>query len=114
MDTTGDDELQNGRGYPRPQLCRDDWHSLDGTWQFAIDENALWIRPDEVKWDRTIRVPFSPETRASGVAQTGFFRACWYRRGFRRPDVPSGHRVLLHFAPVDHDAPDWSDGLPVG
>jgi len=101
MDTIGDDQLQNGRGYPRPQLCRDDWHSLDGTWQFAVDESALWSRPDEVTWDRTIRVPFSPETRASGIAQTGFFRACWYRRRFARPDIPPGHRVLLHFGAVD-------------
>src|SRR5437773_1947484 len=113
MDTT-DDRLQHGRGYPRPQLRRDDWSSLDGTWQFAIDENALWIRPDEVKWDRTIRVPFSPETRASGVAQTGFFRACWYRRGFMRPDVPSEHRVLLHFGAVDYEATVWINSLLVG
>ena len=48
MNTT-DDRLQYGRGYPRPQLRREEWTSLDGTWQFAIDENALWARPDEVE-----------------------------------------------------------------
>src|SRR5205085_8022440 len=81
MNTTSD-ELQYGRGYPRPQLRRDGWRSLDGPWQFAIDESAAWSHPDEVAWDRTIRVPFSPETRGSGIAQSGFFRACWYRRHF--------------------------------
>ena len=29
-----------------------------------------------------ITVPFAPETPASGIGDTGFFRACWYRRSF--------------------------------
>src|SRR5262249_35864203 len=98
---TNDDRLQHGRGYPRPQLRREKCTSLDGAWQFAVDENAVWSRPDEVVWDRTIRVP---ETQASGIAQMGFFRPCWYRRRFARPDIPDGHRVLLHFGAVDYEA----------
>jgi len=111
---TTDDRLQYGRGYPRPQLRREAWTSLDGTWQFAIDENAVWSRPDEVTWDRSIRVPFSPETRASGVAHTGFFRSCWYRRRFARPDIAPGHKVLLNFGAVDYEATVWINNQFVG
>src|SRR5438132_1431387 len=113
MSTTGD-ELQNGRGYPRPQLRREGWRSLDGSWQFAIDEAAAWRRPEEVRWERLIRVPFSPETAASGVAQTSFFRACWYRHRFSPPEIPPDHHVLLHFGAVDYEATVWLNGRFVG
>src|SRR5678810_83077 len=56
------------RGYPRPQLRRAGWECLNGRWEFAIDAQAKMVRPDEVRWERTIVVPFSPETPASGVA----------------------------------------------
>ena len=46
-------------GYPRPQLRRDNWLSLDGQWEFALDPQAQWTRPDSVAWTQTIRVPFA-------------------------------------------------------
>ena len=101
-----------GHGYPRPQLTRDSWTSLDGEWDFAFDPDARWQRPADVRWDRSIVVPFAPETRASGIGDTGFFEAVWYRR--RLPPVqPSGRRVILHFGAVDWDASVWVDGLLV-
>src|SRR5438876_11971311 len=86
--------------YPRPMLRRERWTNLNGTWEFAIDEMACWEHAEQVKWDRAIEVPFSPETPASGVGETGFFKACWYRRTFKRPEIPAGHRLLLHFGAV--------------
>ncbi|HEY3569556.1 MAG TPA: glycoside hydrolase family 2, partial [Thermoanaerobaculia bacterium] len=71
-----------GHGYPRPQLQRDSWTSLNGTWDFVIDAGAHWRTPREVHWNGTITVPFAPETAASGVGDTGFYRRCWYRRTF--------------------------------
>ena len=59
-------------GYPRPQLQRREWTSLDGTWDFAIDHHAELARPEDVTWDRQILVPFSPETTASGIGDTSF------------------------------------------
>lgn len=67
-------------GYPRPQLERKDWRSLNGEWDFAIDPEAVWGHPNDVKWAGSINVPFSPETSASGIGNTGFYRAVWYRR----------------------------------
>ena len=73
--------------YPRPQLRRDEWISLNGEWEFAIDPEARWSLPDEVSWDDTINVPFAPETEASGIGDSGLYRACWYRRTFKTPDL---------------------------
>jgi hypothetical protein len=67
-------------GYPRPQLRRNTWVSLNGEWEFAIDPSASWSVPAEVEWRTRIRVPFAPETLASGIGDTGFYRRCWYRR----------------------------------
>jgi beta-galactosidase/beta-glucuronidase len=102
--------LNGTHGYPRPQLERAEWLSLDGDWQFALDPEQQWSLPSEPQWQATIRVPFSPETTASGIADTGFYRACWYRRTFEAPRISPGERLLLHFGAVDHHASVWVNG----
>src|SRR5215467_4656368 len=99
--------LISGRGYPRPQLVRKDWTSLNGAWDFAFDPDGLWQQPSEVEWTRTIEVPFAPETRASGINHTGFFRVCWYRREISPPPMKAGERLLIHFGAVDYQASVW-------
>src|SRR4051812_25956750 len=99
-----------GRGYPRPQLRRNSWISLNGPWEFALDCQAVWRNPREVRWDRSILVPFAPETDASGISHPGFLHACWYRRRVTFPEVADGARILLHFGAVDYEAEIWVDG----
>ncbi|MFN2431781.1 MAG: glycoside hydrolase family 2 protein [Gemmatimonadota bacterium] len=96
--------------YPRPQLRRAAWISLDGEWEFALDREARWTRPGQVAWEHAIRVPFAPEAPASGVAASGFFRACWYRRTFEAPVLREGERLVLHFGAVDYAATVWVNG----
>jgi beta-galactosidase/beta-glucuronidase len=108
------DELQAGRGYPRPQLRRREWTALNGEWDFAFDQSAGGQKPDEVRWTHRIRVPFSPEAPLSRIHETGFFRACWYSRQLERPDIPPGHHWLLHFGAVDYAATVWVDGRLAG
>lgn len=98
------------RSYPRPQLVRAGWASLNGRWQFALDPDVRWMRPDEVAWSLEIDVPYAPETQASGVGNTGFHRACWYRTSFRRPRLDDGRQLLLHFGAVDYHASVWLNG----
>ena len=98
------------RGYPRPQLERDGWTSLDGPWEFCIDANAALSSADAVKWDRTIQVPFAPESPLSGVGDTGLYRRVWYRRSFGRPSLQPGERAILHFGAVDYEATAWVNG----
>ncbi|WP_166844391.1 glycoside hydrolase family 2 protein [Isoptericola sp. BMS4] len=106
--------------YPRPQTVRDRWLNLNGPWGFEIDqgdsglERGLRDRPLE----GTITVPFAPESELSGVGNTDFLEAVWYRREVTIPagwaDVDGdGTHVLLHFGAVDHDATVWVDGTEV-
>ena len=103
-----------GHGHPRPLLHRDSWTSLNGTWDFVIDANARWRSPQEVQWNGKIIVPFAPETEASGVGDTGFYRRCWYRRTFEAQPLEKNERLLLHFGAVDWAATVWVNGALAG
>ena len=97
--------------HPRPQKQRERWTSLDGEWQFHIDHYASLLLPADVQWDRRINVPFSPETRASGIEDGGFYSAVWYKRSFQKPDITASDRLLLHFEAVDYRATVWVNGV---
>jgi beta-galactosidase/beta-glucuronidase len=99
-----------GRGYPRPQLQRNPWYSLNGEWDFAIDADAQYAGPSEVTWSNRIRVPFAPEAPASGVGRTDYFRVCWYRTQVELPPHTPAERWLLHFGAVDYAATVWANG----
>ena len=99
--------------HPRPQFRREQWYSLNGAWDFHIDPQCLIEAAAEVPWGRTITVPFSPETKASGVTDTGFYSAVWYRRQFRVEPLKPGERLVLHFEAVDYRATVWVNGKKV-
>lgn len=101
--------------HPRPQLVRDKWMNLNGTWGFEIDagdsgvERGLATR----ELNSSILVPFAPESALSGIEHVDFMEAVWYRRTVSIPPEWSGHNVLLHFGAVDHDATVWVNGVEV-
>jgi len=107
-------DLDHGRAYPRPQLVRQTWLPLNGRWEFAIDQDAAWRRPSDARFDRVIEVPFSPETPASGVRDTGFYSAVWYARDVDVEPDATGGRVLLHFGAVDYHTTVWVNDALVG
>jgi beta-galactosidase/beta-glucuronidase len=95
--------------YPRPQLVRAQWQSLNGPWRFTFDNERRYRLPsDDIVWTHDIVVPFPPESQASGVGDRGFHRACWYQREFLLQ--PGGPCVLLHFGAVDYQATAWLNG----
>jgi beta-galactosidase/beta-glucuronidase len=102
-----------GRGYPRPQLRRE-WMSLNGEWEFAVDRDSAYTGPDDVPWHAHIIVPFAPEAPASGIYDTSFYKACWYRRRCMSRPLADRHRRLLHFGAVDYQATVWVDGIMCG
>ncbi|MBC8162010.1 MAG: glycoside hydrolase family 2 [Roseiflexaceae bacterium] len=107
-------DATNTHLYPRPQLARAEWLSLNGPWAFALDHNARWTQPAQVAFQATITVPFAPETSASGIGDTSFCLACWYRREFDAPPLAPGQRLLLHFGAVDYAATVWVNDRLVG
>ena len=93
--------------YPRPQLRRDSYLNLNGTWEYAITE-APGI-PD--RFDGEILVPFSPESVLSGVGRTLWPGAyLWYRRTVALPAGFRRGRLLLQFGAVDQIATVYVDG----
>lgn len=98
--------------YPRPQLVRAHWQSLNGDWAFGFDDQRRHHLPDDdIDWTHTISVPFAPEASASGVGDSGFHLACWYRRHFEL-QTPAP-RTMLHFGAVDYRARVWLNGMLV-
>ena len=94
--------------YPRPQMRREGWMNLNGTWEFTSS------REEPQVYDRTILVPFCPESMLSGVKQhfpEG--QPLWYRRSFRLPAGFNRGRVLLHFGAVDQVAEVYVNGKQV-
>ena len=106
--------MQRDEAHPRPQLTRGRWTDLSGTWQFAFDDTNTglwegWVDRPEV-FDRTITVPFPPESRASGVHDPAPHPVVWYRRSFQVPPEDRQQRLLLHCGAVDYHAMVWVNG----
>ncbi|MEU3512303.1 sugar-binding domain-containing protein [Streptomyces longwoodensis] len=101
--------------YPRPQFVRDTWLNLNGTWQFETDRSDSGLERGLTgrALADTITVPFCPESALSGIGDTDFLEAVWYRRTVTVPADWAGSRVLLHFGAVDHDTTVWVNGVEV-
>jgi beta-galactosidase/beta-glucuronidase len=101
--------------HPRPQFVRPEWLSLNGEWQFEIDQGDSGLERGLRDRDltQTILVPFAPESELSGIGLTDFLEAVWYRRSVTIPPSWKGRRVLLHLQAVDHDATVWVNGVEV-
>ena len=97
--------------YPRPQMVRKNWTCLNGWWEYSFRPAGEEMGDPDGK----ILVPFSPETDRSGVGRTlqpG--ETLWYSRMVEIPEVPAGHRFLLHFGAVDERCTIWWNDTEVG
>lgn len=103
--------------YPRPRLVRQHWLNLNGVWQFARDPGRSGVArglPNVDGFPGEILVPFCPESRLSGIGDTDFMPAVWYRRTVCLPDDWADGRVLLHIGACDYDTSIWVNGQMVG
>ena len=76
--------------YPRPQMVRDNFQLLNGTWEIGEEE---------------IEVPYPPESALSGIGET-MPSQYTYRRVFEPNEslaegYANGGKILLHFGAVD-------------
>lgn len=94
--------------YPRPQMKRDSFINLNGYWDYAVTkEDGI---PDV--YDGKILVPFSPESKMSGVGRTiNGDDILWYHRELRmEKEIENGH-LLLHFGAIDQEAWIYINGF---
>ncbi len=98
--------------YPRPQLVRKEWTSLNGPWSYAIRPRA----DDAPKqYDGQILVPYPVESILSGVRKQLLpEQRLWYKRTFTAPDLTGGKRLLLHFQAVDFEATVFVNNTMLG
>ncbi len=109
--------------HPRPQLVRPGFVALDRVAGFAHDDALVGLDErwwaDADRFDRPIRLPFPPESTASGIDAPGHHPCVWYRLAVTADDLAAaghapGRRLLLHVGAVDHEATVWVDGTMVG
>lgn len=69
--------------HPQPQFERENWQNLNGQWQFETD-NSLSGRArgliEAKSLNNEITLPFCPESALSGIGNTDFINAVWYKR----------------------------------
>jgi hypothetical protein len=98
--------------YPRPQMERADWQSLNGLWDFGVTTSAS---SPPAEWKEKILVPFPVESSLSGIGRRVDEKSrAWYRRTFAIPESWEGRRILLHFGAVDWETSVEVNGKPVG
>ncbi|WP_375486093.1 PA14 domain-containing protein [uncultured Jatrophihabitans sp.] len=99
--------------YPRPELTRSKWKSLNGTWDFTGAASAKAVRTvpaRTAKFAKKIVVPYPMESTLSKVRK--HYDYSFYRRTFT---VPRGwtQRVVMNFGAVNYRATVWVNGTQV-
>jgi len=98
--------------YPRPNLVRDDWSSLNGRWYFEITPKEEGIPK---RFRQEIIVPFPVESALSRIQQNVTpEQKIWYKRTFFIPEEWSGRFVLLHFGASDWETTVYINGTEIG
>jgi len=98
--------------YPRPQMVRKDWKSLNGLWDYALVPKSE-AKPGQ--FDGKILVPFAVESSLSGVGKTVTpDDAIWYKTTFTVPGSWKGQRIKLNFEAVDWKTDVFINDVQVG
>lgn len=97
--------------YPRPQMVRSNWMSLNGVWDYAISPFSAHSMPAS---EGPILVPYPLESALSGVKRRLTERSTlWYQRHFAVPHEWQGSRIRLHFGAVDWQARVFVNGREI-
>lgn len=98
--------------YPRPQMVRPEWKSLNGLWEYSITGKA---DPKPEAFEGRILVPFPVESSLSGVGRKlKADDALWYKTTFKVPGGWKGKRLMLNFEAVDWRADVFVNDILVG
>ena len=99
--------------YPRPQMARAKWQTLNGVWDYLGRSGmpVLAAPPAPEAYLEQILVPYPVESALSGIGRHD--EEMWYRKVFQLPGDWQGQRVLLHFGAVDQIATVWVNNQQV-
>ncbi len=101
--------------YPRPQLVRENWINLDGEWDFCFDDEEMGEVKELFKGfkdEMKITVPFTYETKKSGIYKEEAHDVVWYSKSV---NLTKGDKsVFLNFEGVDYEATVWVNGYFAG
>lgn len=103
--------------YPRPDFVREDWLTLNGEWDFEIDNGVSGKDREFFKrngFNGKINVPFCPESSLSGVSNKDFMYCVWYGRSVEIPENWNGKNVIIHFGAADYRTTVYVNGKPAG
>lgn len=96
--------------YPRPLLERDSYINLNGDWEFSVTAGE-----EEPSFDRTVCVPFPPESPLSGIGERfSEDSTLHYRRRFSLPKDFVESRVIIHIGACDSVAEVSLNGKLLG
>ena len=106
------------KDYPRPQFVRKEWQNLNGEWNFIFDdkdEGEIKKYFDNFPIHKKINVPFTYETKLSGIEDETIHYIVWYNRKIKiSKEQLQNNNVILNFEGSDYETKVWINGNYVG
>ena len=106
------------KDYPRPQFVRKAWQNLNGEWNFVFDDND---EGETKKYflnfpkSRKINVPFTYETKLSGIEDESIHYVVWYNRKINiSKELFCDKKAILNFEGSDYKTKVWINGNYIG
>lgn len=108
----------NRKNYPRPQFVRKDWENLNGEWNFIFDDKDEGEKKEyfrEIPINEKIMVPFTYETKLSGIEDETIHYIVWYNRkiNISKQQIQK-QKTILHFEGSDYHTKVWVNGNYIG
>ncbi len=108
----------NRKNYPRPQFVRKDWENLNGEWNFIFDDKDEGEKKEyfrEFPINEKIMVPFTYETKLSGIEDETIHYIIWYNRkiNISKQQIQK-QKTILHFEGSDYHTKVWVNGNYIG
>lgn len=104
------------KDYPRPQFVRDSWLNLNGKWNFVFDDENIGEDKqffNKFPNSREILVPFTYETKISGINDETVHENIWYSNDINI-NTEKNKKIILHFEGSDFITKLWINGNYVG
>ena len=106
------------KNYPRPQFVRREWQNLNGEWNFIFDDNDEGETKKyfkEFPMDKKIIVPFTYETKLSGIEYESVHYIVWYNKKINiSKEQLQNNKVILNFEGSDYKTKVWINGKYIG